>query len=174
MAPTNEKEANMQMTQTDARQRLAPIEALAQQGRIDEALVQIETLVKDAPQLADAHNDMAVLYHAKGRYEDALGAISKAMALAPTDASVQRNHVAIQIARGRPGEAARALEPVLVKNPRDGEALALAGDIAMVTGRSDDAVAFYQAALSVEPSLPQTVREKLHAAEKSKQSAPTP
>ena len=162
----------MHTTQMDAQQRLAPIEALAAKGRIDEALEQMESLVKEAPQLVDAHNDMAVLYHAKGRYEDAMSAITKALALAPTDSSVQRNHVAIQIARGKPNEAARALEPVLVKNPRDGEALVLAGDIAMVTGRGDDAVAFYQFALNVEPQLPVSVREKLAAAEHTKLSAP--
>lgn len=162
----------MQATAMTPKERLAPIEALAEQGRIDEALAQIEALVKELPELVDAHNDLAVLYHAKGRYEEANEAIGRALKLDPRNLGVQRNNVAIQIARGRPGEAARALEPVLVGNPRDAEALVLAGDIATVTGRLEDAVAFYQAALSVDPQLPGAVRDKLSAAQRQHASAP--
>ena len=158
----------MQLTQSHQQQRLAPIEALASQGHLDEALAQIVNLVRDEPGFVDAHNDMAVLYHAKGDLEAAFTAIKQAIALAPDDANVQRNHAAIEMARGRPAAAARALEGVLTKNPKDGEALALAGDVAMITASYDDAITFYQTAVTANPSLTNAVREKLTAAQRGK------
>ena len=157
----------MQVTQSN-QQRLAPIESLAAQGHIDEALAQIVTLVKDEPAFVDAHNDMAVLYHAKGQLEAAHAAITTALALAPNDANVLRNQAAIEMARGRPAAAARALETVLTANPKDGEALALAGDIAMVTTQYDDAIAFYQNAVLTNPALASVVQEKVTAAQHAK------
>lgn len=154
----------MQLTQNNARQRLVPIESLAAEGRIDEALAQVVNLVMDEPNFVDGHNGMAVLYHSKGQLDAAFCAISRAIAIEPDNANVQRNHAAIEMARGRPAAAARALEGILSKNPQDGEALALAGDVAMITSSFDDAISFYETAQRVNPSLSESLREKMNAA----------
>ena len=52
----------------------------------------------------------------------------------------------------QPAEALRTLEPFLTRAPRDPEALTLAGDISFALHQSDDAGAFYRAALAVDPS----------------------
>ena len=158
----------MQLTQSNPRHRLVPIKTLAAQGRIDEALAQVVSLVMDEPGFVEGHNGMAVLYHSKGQLDAAFSAISRAIAIEPENANVQRNHAAIEMARGRPAAAARALEGILSKNPQDGEALALAGDVAMITSSFDDAISFYETALRVNPSLSESLREKMNAAQFAK------
>jgi Flp pilus assembly protein TadD len=155
------------MSQSKLEEQLRPIEAMAEEGRIDQAIGAMKDLVESRPDSAEVHNDMAVLLHAKGHVEDAFEAINRALRIEPQNVMAQRNLVAIQIARGRAHEAARALEPILKTNPKDAEALTLAGDLSMVLGRAEDALVFYQTAIAADTETPGLVYEKLAAAERA-------
>ncbi|MDA3921959.1 MAG: tetratricopeptide repeat protein [Salinisphaera sp.] len=64
---------------------------LAQANKTHAAVLQFEKLTSDYPGLADAWNNLGVLYARVGRLDDARTALHKAIALNPQDASAQEN-----------------------------------------------------------------------------------
>ncbi len=131
---------------------LRTAETLLASGQLDAAVAEIERFVDREPATAEAWNDLGVLHRDAGRFAAAKAALVVALTIEPTDRQSGHNLTRVLLEMGRPAEALRTLEPFLTRAPRDAEALALAGDISFALHQSDDAGAFYRAALAVDPS----------------------
>jgi Flp pilus assembly protein TadD len=96
------------------KQSFVPIQRLLDAGRFPEALADLERIAVGANPCAEAHNDLAVLYHAAGRFADADRESRRALELDPFHPDIRDNHNAIVAALAAAGgqtTAAPALSP---------------------------------------------------------------
>jgi Flp pilus assembly protein TadD len=93
--------------------------ALAEDGRVDEAIEVYQRLAQDFPELPEAHNNLAVLYAARGDLERARQSLDMAIRTNPKYAVAQENlgDVYIQLA-ARAYERAAQLDPANRSAPR--------------------------------------------------------
>jgi Flp pilus assembly protein TadD len=134
------------------RDALRVAEDLMAAGQLDAAVAEIERFVERSPATAEAWNDLGVLHRDGGRLAAAHAALTVALTIDPGDRQAAHNLTRVLLEMGRHQEALRALEPTLTRNPRDVDALVLAGDVSLALRQTDDASAFYRAALAVDPS----------------------
>jgi tetratricopeptide (TPR) repeat protein len=92
---------------------------LAEDGRIPEAMDVYRRLTQDYPELAEAHNNLAVLYAARGDLERARLSLEMAIRTNPAYATAQENlgDVYVQLA-ARAYERAGELDPNSRSAPR--------------------------------------------------------
>jgi tetratricopeptide (TPR) repeat protein len=92
---------------------------LAEDGRIPEAMDVYQRLTQDYPELAEAHNNLAVLYAARGDLERARQSLELAIRTNPDYATAQENlgDVYVQLA-ARAYERAGQLDPNNRSAPR--------------------------------------------------------
>lgn len=85
--------ANQWLTQhpKDLKVRFRRGVILADQGRLNEAIVQFAELSRDHPNLAEARNNLAVLYAARGEFDKAQRELEQAIASHPAYATAHRN-----------------------------------------------------------------------------------
>jgi Flp pilus assembly protein TadD len=85
---------------------------LAEEGRLPEAMEVYQRLTQDFPELAEAHNNLAVLYAARGDLERARQSLDMAIRANPDYATAQENlgDVYVQLA-ARAYERAGQLDP---------------------------------------------------------------
>lgn len=85
--------ANQWLTQhpKDLKVRFRKGVILADQGRLNEAIVQFAELSRDHPNLAEARNNLAVLYAARGEFDKAQRELEQAIASHPAYATAHRN-----------------------------------------------------------------------------------
>ena len=103
----------MAMTEERTRaykQSFVPVQRLLDAGRFPDAVVELERLTAANTECAEAHNDLAVLYHAAGRLVDADRESRRALELDPFHTDIRENRNAIATAIGKP-PAALALSP---------------------------------------------------------------
>jgi Flp pilus assembly protein TadD len=151
---------------------LRTAEALLASGQLDAAVAEIERFVDKQPATAEAWNDLGVLHRDAARLPAAKAALVVALTIEPHNRQSGLNLTRVLLEMGAPAEALRALEPFLTRAPRDPEALALAGDISFALRQSDDAGAFYRAALAVDPSNVEVAVKLANAAATSFTPAP--
>jgi tetratricopeptide (TPR) repeat protein len=85
---------------------------LSQDGRLDEAIVELETAVGLMPADVDARNNLGAALGRKGRLDEAIVHFQKAVRLKPDDAEARRNlDLALRMKRKPP------VQPVLVPAP---------------------------------------------------------
>ncbi len=75
----------------DEQGRLLKGVLLTRLDRMDEAIEAFRDLAKDEPDLAEPHNNLAVLYAAQGRYDEARKSLEKAVALQPGYGTAREN-----------------------------------------------------------------------------------
>ena len=143
---------------------LRSAEALLASGQLDAAVAEIERFVDKQPATAEAWNDLGVLHRDAGRFPAAKAALVVALTIEPTNRQAGHNLTRVLLEMGLHTEALRTLEPFLTRAPRDAEALSLAGDISFALHQSDDASAFYRAALAAEPANVQVAVKLANAA----------
>lgn len=85
--------ANQWLTQhpKDLKVRFRKGVILADQGRLNEAILQFAELSRDHPNLAEARNNLAVLYAARGEFDKAQRELEQAIASHPAYATAHRN-----------------------------------------------------------------------------------
>ncbi len=85
--------ANQWLTQhpKDLKVRFRKGVILADQGRLNEAIVQFAELSRDHPNLAEARNNLAVLYAARGEFDKAQRELEQTIASHPAYATAHRN-----------------------------------------------------------------------------------
>lgn len=129
-----EREAAMQRVEgvlaakpSDQQARFLKGVILAEDGRVPEAIEVYQRLVQDYPELAEAHNNLAVLYAARGDLERARQSLDMAIRANPDYATAQENlgDVYIQLA-ARAYERAGQLDAASRSAPRK---LALAREV---------------------------------------------
>jgi Flp pilus assembly protein TadD len=71
------------------KQSFVPIQRLLDTGRFPEALADLERIAATSSDCAEAHNDLAVLYHAAGRLTEADRESRRALELDPFHSDIR-------------------------------------------------------------------------------------
>ena len=99
--------------------KFVPVQRMLDAGKFPDALSELERVVADSPDCAEAHNDLAVLYHAAGRLPEADRESRRALEIDPFHADIRENRVAIAAALGAggpsPAPSAPAPAPISLK-----------------------------------------------------------
>ncbi|MBI4679055.1 MAG: tetratricopeptide repeat protein [Elusimicrobia bacterium] len=127
--------------------------ALAEQGRLDEAIRHYRLALQARPDAASARNNLGVALAGQGRIEEALRQYELALLAQPDFAEAHSNLGSALARQGRMDEAVRHYGLALQAQPycasaHNNLALALAGQ-----GRLDDAVRHYDLALQARPDF---------------------
>jgi Flp pilus assembly protein TadD len=125
--------------------------ALAESGRVDEALPHLREALRREPHQADWHYDMGLILARGGRAAEAEAWWSQALALRPDDAQLLRD-VAMASARAiQPTRAVRLLREALTRDPSDQPARYTLATLLAAAGDLDDALAEYRTLLARNP-----------------------
>lgn len=126
-----------------------------------EAIAEIKTFLKIFPDVALAHNDLGVLYHAVGDQLQALAHYEKANRLQPNTPTIIKNLAEFYcVVLGWADDAIDMLTALLAVYPDDFEILTALGEISSRVGRPEEARVFLRKALQIDPDN-QPLRERL-------------
>jgi len=133
--------------------RYQKIQPLIQDSeRRHEAIRQLEALLTDYPGFALAHNDLGVLCYQAGQPEKALRHYEEAARLQPENITFQKNMADFYyVEQKRTEEALRVYLRLLENDAADFEVLMALGQICQDLHKHDDARAFYERVLEIEP-----------------------
>lgn len=126
--------------------------ALLQQGRIDDAIVQLRAALAISPDLPEAHNNLGVALGQQGRLAEALEHLRRAIAADPRYAEAYNNLGNVYAAMGRTGEAAEQFAIATELEPDFSEAFRNLALARTAQGRRDEALAALEAAVTVNPA----------------------
>ena len=124
----------------------------ATEGRGQEAIQKLETLLAASPEHAQAHNDLGVLSYRAGDKNLALDHYEKAAQLDPNNTTFQKNLADFYcIEQGQFEKAMRMYVKIIENHPEDVETLMAVGYICENLNKIDDARDFYHLVLENEP-----------------------
>ena len=129
----------------------------------EEAIRQVQNFLKVYPDFAQAHNDIAVIFHRIGNNLKALAHYEKAHKLAPLSITFRKNladFYAVELDWS--DEAIHIYLDILKDNPFDVETLNALGTLNEQNGRKEQARQFYTRALQLDP-LSINARNALHS-----------
>jgi len=129
----------------------------------EEAIRQMQNFLKVYPDFAQAHNDIAVVFHRIGNSLKALAHYEKAHKLAPLNLTFRKNladFYAVEL--DWTDEAIHIYLDILKDNPFDVETLNALGTLNEQNGRKEQARQFYTRALQLDP-LSSGARNALHS-----------
>jgi tetratricopeptide (TPR) repeat protein len=122
-----------------------------QRGRLDTALVLIQSALRSDRGRADGFASLGLVFHLLRRFNEALASFDEGLALAPGNAELlSRRGVALLELR-RPGKALESFEQSLVADPDHLDALGNYGNALLKLNRPEEALAAYDRALAVAP-----------------------
>lgn len=126
--------------------------SLTQAGQYQDARTVLELLVKQAPAMALAYNDLGVICHRLGDNQSAERYYRKAVELEPATAVFRKNLADLCFVElGRIDEAIQIYLDLRTEFPRDVEVLLSLGHITCAVGHTEEAKQFYRKALEIEP-----------------------
>jgi protein O-GlcNAc transferase len=120
------------------------------QGKLDEALGSYENALKLKPDLAEACNNLGVVLQSQGKFAEALAAYERAVKLRPGDIEAAYNRAVALQQQGNREEAERAYRDILRQSPNRFVYVNLGG-LLQEQGRLDEALAAFDAALTLDP-----------------------
>jgi tetratricopeptide (TPR) repeat protein len=122
------------------------------EGRNQEAILKLETLLGLSPDFAIAHNDLGVLHYQAGDKDRARVHYEKAVQLNPENTTFQKNLADFYyVELGLVEDALRIYVRILESHPEDVETLLITGHICVSLQKFDDAQDFYHRVLEIEP-----------------------
>jgi Flp pilus assembly protein TadD len=122
------------------------------EGRGQEAVQKLETLLAASPEHAQAHNDLGVLLYNAGDKNLALDHYKKAAQLAPNNITFLKNLADFYcIEQGQFEKAMQIYVRILENHPQDVETLMAVGYICENLNKINDAGDFYHQVLEIEP-----------------------
>ncbi|MCX6954290.1 MAG: tetratricopeptide repeat protein [Verrucomicrobia bacterium] len=127
-------------------------QALADTGRVDEAIAQLESSLRIRPDLRETHHNLAVFLTRRGRLPEAVGHYERALAVEPWSTDSRINLAVLLCQLGRPGDALPQFEAALAQNSALPEAENGLGNALLQTGRVPEAIPHYEAALRLAPA----------------------
>jgi Flp pilus assembly protein TadD/glycosyltransferase involved in cell wall biosynthesis len=123
-----------------------------EEGRNEEAILKLETLLDLSPDFAIADNDLGVLHYQAGDKDRARVHYEKAVQLNPENTTFQKNLADFYyVELGRVEDALRIYVRILESHPEDVETLLITGHICVSLEKFDDAQDFYHRVLEIEP-----------------------
>lgn len=131
--------------------RLARAGALAEAGKVAEAVAEYQRLTETHPSLSEPWRELGVHHAVSGRLAEAHRAFDRAIAASPTDA-VAWDYKAVTFGReNKDAEALAALEAGLSRNPSSADLHARRSFFLNKLGRAGDAKESAARALSLDP-----------------------
>jgi tetratricopeptide (TPR) repeat protein len=135
-----------------AEEQYADIQTMVNDGRQNDAVSALETLLESYPDFAPAHNELGVLYYQQGDKDRALYSYEAAAILEPGNNTFQKNLADYYyVEQGRVEDAMQIYVKVLANDPEDPETLMILGHICVALHKFEDAETFYNRLLAVEP-----------------------
>lgn len=120
-------------------------------GNYSRAKELVQALRRAAPEHLGLLSLAAMAEARLGNYSEAEALAAKAVQLAPQSAQLRYQHAQALIKLRQPAKALAALKPLLESGSKDSEALALAGQAAMLQGEQKQAEEYFKRAASLRP-----------------------
>jgi tetratricopeptide (TPR) repeat protein len=117
----------------------------------DQAIRVAELVVKQAPDLAEAHRALALSKHINLQLDEAAAEYKRAVELDPTSKAATSSLADLSRATGKTEEALALYDELLKTDPKDRSATAGRVLCLLELGRKDDATSAIEAALAAEP-----------------------
>jgi tetratricopeptide (TPR) repeat protein len=108
-------------------------------------------VVRELPQLGDAHNQLGMALAQQGKVQEGINHFREALRLNPDDADAHNNLGLALAMRGEPAESARHFEEAIRLDPEHAEAYNNLGLTLEREGQRKRAVACYQEAIRLRP-----------------------
>jgi len=129
--------------------------ALAQQGRLAEAIQHYEQTLEIKPDYAEAHNNLGLALAEEGKLAQAIQHYERALQLKPTNGEACNNLGVALAAEGNLPEAIRYYERALQLKKDYAEAHYNLGIALTAQGKLPEAIKQYERALQLKPNYPQ-------------------
>ena len=127
--------------------------ALLNEGREDEAIIQFQKALALWPESADAHAGLGSVYYQQKSWDKAIVEFQKALDIKPDLASAHNNLGYCLLYKGRVNEAITEFEKTLGLKPAFTETHNTLGDCFFQQGRLSEAILQYQKALEIKPDF---------------------
>lgn len=125
--------------------------ALYEQGRLAEAVTQLEETVRVDPASRMAHNSLGSTLFAQGKVDEAVGHFRRALEIGPDDAVAHYNLATARLRQGQLDEAIQHFRRALEAAPGYGPAHRNLATALAIQGRPDEAVEHLRDAIRAEP-----------------------
>ncbi len=125
--------------------------ALAQAGKIDEAIAHFEQALRSRPDFAEAHYNLGSALLQVGKNQEAIEHLEQALRIKPDYVEAHCNLGVALIQLGRPQEAMGHWEQALQIKPNYAEAHYNLGNALAQVGRVPEAIGHYEQALRIKP-----------------------
>ncbi len=126
--------------------------ALATQGRFDEAMEHYRQTLKIMPDYAEAHDNLGLALAGRGQVDEAIACYQKALEINPDLAEAHNNFGVLLGQRGRFDEAIVHLQQALKINPDHAEAHNNLGNALNGQGKLAEAVVQWREAVRLQPN----------------------
>ncbi len=120
-------------------------------GRLDTALVLIQTALRSDASRADGFASLGLVFHLLGRFKEALIGYDEGLALDPGNGELLNRRGVALLELGRPLEALESFERALAIDPDHLDALGNYGNALIKLNRPEEAIAAYDRALAAAP-----------------------
>ncbi len=127
---------------------------LSAMKRDDEALSQLQAVVAESPDIADAHYGLANIAWRKGNTEEAIREYNRALAIDPTYVNALNNLGAVYLERGDWNDAILTLKKSIELRPAFVESYYNLGGAYEKAGRLAEAEEMYRTSLKLKPNDP--------------------
>jgi protein O-mannosyl-transferase len=125
--------------------------ALANEGRLDEAISHYREALRIRPEFGQAHNNLGIALARQERVDEAISEFQMALTLGAPGPELHYNLGFALAQKGRTDEAIVQYNEALRLNPGYVAALTKRGDAFFLQGRSAEAIAGYMEALALQP-----------------------
>jgi tetratricopeptide (TPR) repeat protein len=127
--------------------------ALAQNGRVDEAIVQFQAALVIQPDYAVAHYNLGNALFQAGQADEAIVHYQRALAARPGYAEAHDNLGNVLFQKGQVDEAIIQFQKAAAIRPDNAITRFNLGNALLRKGRMDEAIAHYQKALAIQPGF---------------------
>jgi len=125
--------------------------ALAQKGKVDDAILEYQEVLKIEPRYADAHYDLGNALCKKGKIDEGIDQYQQALQINPNSVKTRLNLGNVLCATGKIDEAIAQYQQALQINPAFAEVHNSLGRALCIKGRTDEGIAQFEQALQIHP-----------------------
>jgi tetratricopeptide (TPR) repeat protein len=127
--------------------------ALAEEGRLPEAIGQFQQVLRIKPDDAEAHNNLGNALAREGRLPEAIGQFQQALRIKPDNAEAHNNLGNALAREGQLPEAIEHYQQALRIAPDFAEAHNNLGNALLQTGKVPEAIGHFEQALRIKPDF---------------------